>query len=48
MALNLDKVFATDLHVITVFCYAALGLLASIIGVAMAKMGKMQSTYHCS
>ena len=40
MALNLDKVFATDLHVITVFCYAALGLLASIIGVAMAKMGK--------
>lgn len=38
MASSLDKTFANAENVALVFCYAALGLLASIIGVALAKM----------
>ena len=40
MASALDKVFLGGQHVIMVFCYAALGLLASIIGVMCARIGK--------
>lgn len=38
MAASLDKTFAGAENVSLVFCYAGLGLLASIIGVACAKM----------
>ncbi len=38
MGLALDKLPGIDLNVETVFCFAALGLLSSIIGVALAKM----------
>lgn len=40
MAINLDKVLNSNKNVMTVIIYAALGLLASIIGVATARMGK--------
>lgn len=40
MAVSLDKVKGNTLNASMVFCYAALGLLASIIGVATAKIGK--------
>lgn len=40
IAASLDKVANNTLNVSMVFCYAALGLLASIIGVAMARIGK--------
>ncbi|MFA5007429.1 MAG: sodium-translocating pyrophosphatase [Candidatus Izemoplasmatales bacterium] len=37
MGVSLDNLFGTD-NVALVFCFAALGLLSSIIGVALAKM----------
>lgn len=40
MAVSLDKVLGGTINTSMVFCYAAIGLLASIIGVATAKMGK--------
>ncbi|WMJ21959.1 sodium-translocating pyrophosphatase [Paludicola sp. MB14-C6] len=40
MALSLDKLAGNSANVNTVFCYAALGLLASIIGVSTARIGK--------
>lgn len=40
MAVSLDKTIGGTTHASMVFCYAAIGLLASIIGVATARMGK--------
>lgn len=40
MAVSLDKLVGGNLNASMVFCYAAIGLLASIIGVATARMGK--------
>jgi K(+)-stimulated pyrophosphate-energized sodium pump len=40
MAFTLDKVLGGTSHVSMVFCFAALGLLASIIGVMTARIGK--------
>lgn len=40
MAAGLDSAIGGDMHVGMVFCYAALGLLASIIGVMTARIGK--------
>ena len=40
MGVALDKVTGGQINTIMVFCYAAIGLLASIIGVAFARMGK--------
>ncbi len=40
LASSLDKIFGINLNIIMVFCYAAIGLLASIVGIACAKMGK--------
>ncbi len=40
LATALDKSAGGTVNTSTVFCYAALGLLASIIGVATARMGK--------
>ncbi len=40
IASGLDQACGTDFNVISVFCYAAAGLLASIIGVATAKIRK--------
>jgi K(+)-stimulated pyrophosphate-energized sodium pump len=40
MAVALDKLANNTVNASMVFCYAALGLLASIIGVAMARIGK--------
>ncbi|MGX8702512.1 sodium-translocating pyrophosphatase [Caproiciproducens sp.] len=40
IAASLDKAAGGTVNTSTVFCYAALGLLASIIGVATARMGK--------
>ena len=40
IATTLDKSMGTSIHTIMVFCYAALGLLASIIGVLFARIGK--------
>jgi K(+)-stimulated pyrophosphate-energized sodium pump len=40
MAVALDKTTNSTINASMVFCYAALGLLASIIGVATAKIGK--------
>ncbi len=40
MGAALDKVTGGVVNVVMVFCYAAIGLLASIIGVATARMGK--------
>lgn len=40
IATSLDKVSSFHLNVATVFCYAALGLLASILGVMTARIGK--------
>lgn len=45
MALYLDGVASTN-NVTIVFCYAALGLLASIIGVGTARMGKLGNPNH--
>lgn len=45
MALYLDGSASTD-NVAIVFCYAALGLLASIIGVGTARMGKLGNPNH--
>ncbi|WP_444660106.1 sodium-translocating pyrophosphatase [Caproiciproducens sp. R2] len=40
IAASLDKASGGTVNTSTVFCYAAIGLLASIIGVATARMGK--------
>lgn len=40
MAVSLDKAKGGNINASMVFCYATLGLLASIIGVATAKIGK--------
>ncbi|HZK27149.1 MAG TPA: sodium-translocating pyrophosphatase [Thermoclostridium sp.] len=40
MAVALDRAANSTINASMVFCYAALGLLASIIGVATAKIGK--------
>ena len=40
IAASLDKAAGGTVNTSTVFCYAAIGLLASIIGVATARMGK--------
>lgn len=40
MATSLDAVIGKTINVSMVFCYAALGLLASIIGVMTARIGK--------
>jgi len=40
MAVALDKLVLGGNHVALIFCYAAIGLLSSIIGIAFAKMGK--------
>ncbi len=40
MAVSLDKVKGGSMNASMVFCYATLGLLASIIGVATARIGK--------
>ena len=40
MGVALDKASGGATNAVMVFCYAALGLLASIIGVAAARMGK--------
>ena len=40
MALAIDKNLVNSINVSMVFCFAALGLLSSIIGVATARMGK--------
>ena len=40
MATSLDKAVGGETNVAMVFCFAALGLLASIIGIMMAKIGK--------
>ncbi|MGI6004008.1 MAG: sodium-translocating pyrophosphatase [Christensenellales bacterium] len=40
MGAALDKLTNGQINVAMVFCYAAIGLLASIIGVAAARMGK--------
>lgn len=43
MAVSLDRVNGGTMNAGMVFCYAALGLLASIIGVATARMGEKGS-----
>ncbi|MBO7676833.1 MAG: sodium/proton-translocating pyrophosphatase, partial [Erysipelotrichaceae bacterium] len=40
IAANLDRVSSFKNNIATVFCYAALGLLASILGVMTARIGK--------
>ena len=40
IAANLDRMSEFKLNVATVFCYAGLGLLASILGVMTARIGK--------
>lgn len=40
IAVSLDNAAGTKINTATVFCYAAIGLLASILGVATARMGK--------
>lgn len=40
MGATLDKAMGGTVNVSMIFCYAAIGLLASIIGVATARMGK--------
>lgn len=40
MGIALDNALGGHVHTVMVFCYAAIGLLASIIGVATARMGK--------
>lgn len=40
IAVALDRVSGSAVNASMVFCYAALGLLSSIIGVAMARIGK--------
>lgn len=40
MAVSLDKATGSSINASMVFCYAAIGLLASIIGVATARMNK--------
>jgi len=40
LAMSLDRVISSSINVSMVFCYATLGLLASIIGVSTAKIGK--------
>ncbi|NLY19517.1 MAG: sodium-translocating pyrophosphatase [Clostridiaceae bacterium] len=40
MAVSLDRIANSEVNASMVFCYAALGLLASIIGVGMARIGK--------
>ena len=46
IAATLDKSMGTSTHTIMVFCYAALGLLASIIGVLFARIGKKGNPTH--
>ena len=46
IATTLDNSLNTSLHTIMVFCYAALGLLASIIGVLFARIGKKGNPTH--
>ena len=43
MGVSLDRVAGGSINTAMVFCYAAIGLLASIIGVATARMGKSDS-----
>ncbi|MDD3765878.1 MAG: sodium-translocating pyrophosphatase [Eubacteriales bacterium] len=40
MAVTLDKTAGGSSNIVMIFCYAALGLLSSIIGVLLAKMGE--------
>ena len=40
MAVALDKTSTNMMNTSMVFCYGAIGLLASIIGVASARIGK--------
>ena len=44
MAVSLDAVVGGQINVSMVFCYAVAGLLASIIGIATARMGKSGPT----
>jgi len=46
IAVALDQAAGSTLNASMVFCYAAAGLLASILGVAMARMGKNGSPTH--
>jgi len=46
LSTSLDKTGATSMNTTMVFCYAALGLLASIIGVACARMNKKSGPTH--
>lgn len=46
MGVALDKIFLGGNHVALVFCYAAIGLLSSIIGIAFAKMGRNDNPTH--
>ncbi len=45
MAIALDKLLGSN-NVQMIFCYAALGLLSSMIGIAFAKMGKNDNPTH--
>ncbi|MDD4840761.1 MAG: sodium-translocating pyrophosphatase [Sphaerochaetaceae bacterium] len=46
MALSLDGGTINGKNVMTVFCYATIGLLSSIIGVGTARMGKRDNPTH--
>ena len=46
MAASFDKLFGNMVSSAMVFCYAALGLIASLIGVGMAKIGKNGNPTH--
>ncbi|MEA4822653.1 MAG: sodium-translocating pyrophosphatase [Clostridiaceae bacterium] len=46
MAATLDKAANGQINTMMVFCYAAAGLLASIIGIAMARIGKNGNPTH--
>ena len=46
IAVSLDKAAGGSANASMVFCYAAIGLLSSIIGVAMARIGDKKSPTH--
>ncbi|MBR6034205.1 MAG: sodium-translocating pyrophosphatase [Clostridia bacterium] len=46
IATTLDNSMNTSLHTVMVFCFASLGLLASIIGVLFARIGKKGNPTH--
>jgi len=46
IAVSLDKAAGRSANASMVFCYAAIGLLSSIIGVAMARIGDKKSPTH--